>query len=230
MGRLVAAAETQAQFSTGSLLLILAPSTLALLGVIFSTLWTARQAARNERLRAQAAVGAELFAERRRAELQALRLVADAAGALHDFHESMYGRDEADERTAEAESDGKDREEEDSDRDSISAAAIDTFFEKFQRMSSLEECALEIAAYGSAEVAAKIEDIAYNIGEYFVSLGDDIPIFVAQKAISFEAELKRNFDELVDLVRADLGVEHAQQAVWGQGKRARHGRGQLGLT
>lgn len=130
--------ETTTNLSTLSIVLVLAPSTLALVGVLWSTWRTARQAEWNERVRAQAAIGSELFAERRRAELAALKLVAETARALHHFHESMYGNTGK----------GKD------DRRSA-------------------------------------------------------------KAQQFEADLKSNFDDLVDAIRDDFGVDTAHNVVWG---------------
>lgn len=189
--------ETTTNLSTLSILLVLAPSTLALVGVLWSTWRTARQSERNERVRAQAAIGSELFAERRRAELAALKLVAETARALHDFHESMYGNT------------GKGRD------DRRSAKAIDAFAEKYGRMVALEDCAHELAAYGSKDVALRVEGIAHHIGEYFASLAEDQPRFIAAKAQQFEAYLKVSFDGLVDAIREDFGVDTAHSVVWG---------------
>lgn len=197
----LAAAETQQQLSTGSLLLILAPSTLALLGVLFSTFWTARKAEKQERLRAQAGVAAELFAERRRAELHALRLVNDAARALHNFHLSMYGN------TGEGADDKK------------SATAVTEFISKYRRMEALEDCGTELAAYGSEDVANKVFEIVSDMGKYFDGVIERIPKFVAKEATDFEDVLKRDFDELVRLVRGDFGTERAHRVVWGESKQ-----------
>jgi hypothetical protein len=192
--------DVTTSLSVLSILVVLAPSTLALLGVLWATWHSARQSERNERIRAQAGIGSELFAERRRAELAAMRLVAEAASALHDFHESMYGNS------------GKGAD------DRRSAKAIAAFGEKFGRMLALEECAHELAAYGSKDVSLKVQDIAFNIGTYFNSLGDDHPKFIAAKAVEFEAALKEHFDELVDMIRSDFGIDTVQRVVWGTSK------------
>jgi len=192
--------NTTTSLSALSIVLLLVLSTLALIGVFWSTWSTARQTERNERIRAQAAISAELFAERRRAELTALTLVAEASGALHDFYESMYGN------SGKGVDDGR------------SAQTITEFGVKFGRMVALEECALELAAYGSKSVSRKVDDIAFNIGVYFDSLDDDKPRFVAAKAHAFEDALKSNFDDLVEALPADFGVEAAHRAVWNTSK------------
>jgi hypothetical protein len=53
---------------------------------------------------------------------------------------------------------------------------------------------------------------------YFDSLDDDKPRFVAAKAHAFEDALKSNFDDLVEALPADFGVEAAHRAVWNTSK------------
>lgn len=194
------ATEQVAALSPASIALILAPSTLALIGVIAATGWTARQSRLNERLRAQASIANDLFAERRRAELAALRLVAETTNSLSAFHGSMFGN------TGE----GTD--------DETSAAAITAFGATFDRLLRLDDCAVELAAYGSAKIAAKVEEIAFNIRGYVDSWSEDMPHFVARKAVDFEKTLDGHFKALVGLVREDFGLDAAHVAVWGTKK------------
>ncbi|MFW7413471.1 hypothetical protein [Demequina sp. SO4-18] len=192
-------ADATTQLSTASILIVLAPSTLALVGVIWSNLYTAKRTREAEEFRSRAGVAHQVLAARREAELEVLGVVAEVSHMFHRFHNKMYGNP------------GKGK------ADRKSAAALDELGAAFDQMSHLRRWGTTLRAYGSPGIAEKIDEVDQAVKDRMEELNDDIPRFIAVKAGAFEEKLDALFDELASMIRDDIGVERAQKEVWGNG-------------
>lgn len=189
--------DTGTQLSTASIILVLAPSTLALGGVIWSNFYTAKRSRDAEEFRSRAGVAHEILAARREAGLEVLGVVADVSLMFHRFHNSMYGNP------------GRGK------ADKESAAAFGELVAALEQMNQLRRWGTTLRAYGSPQIATKVDDVDAAIRERMEEMGDDIPKFIAAKAGPFEEKLDRLFDDLTSMIREDIGVERAQREVWG---------------
>jgi hypothetical protein len=194
-----AAGDPQESLALDAMWLILLPSTIALLGVLISTIVSTIAASRAEDRRARNAIYAQVLEAGREAELDALYATATFIAKLKQFNASMSGNTGV----------GAD--------DDRSLAAFNEFTQAFDGFDALTRAALRVEALGATEISDRINDIRFKTLAYIASF--DAPIFKGDRANAFEAEVDELMRQLIDAVRIDFGTTRARSQY--QGRRAR---------
>lgn len=185
--------------SLGSVLLIVLPATIALMGVIASTVVSTVTTHRAEDRRARNAVFSQVLEAGRAAELQALYATADFIARLKDFNRAMMGN------SGEGEDDDK------------SSAAFSNFVDAFDGFDPLTRAAVTVQALGATSVSDRIDTIRNETLSYAMALRP--PVFYAEQARTFEARVDSLMKDLIEEVRRDFGVNEARAIH--QGKKTR---------
>ncbi|MFC3295272.1 hypothetical protein [Clavibacter michiganensis] len=199
LARATAAVSNQGELSPNTLLLILLPSTIALIGVLISTIVSTVATSRAEDRRSRNATYAQVLEAGREAELDALYATATFIAKLKQFNISMYGNTGV----------GAD--------DDRSAAAFHDFTQAFDGFDELTRAALNVEALGDTEISDRIKAIRSRTQAYVMSIGG--PIFKATSAVAFELEVDNLMQELIEAVRADFRTAEARYKY--QGRRSR---------
>ena len=176
--------------SVGSIVLIVLPATIALLGIIVSTIVSSVTAHRSEDRRARNAVSAQVLEAGRLAEPDALYVVAEFVSGIKDFNRAMSGNS----------GEGED--------DERSAAAFSRFADAFNGFDSLTKASMTVQALGAKEVAEKITTVRTETRDYVMSL--EGPTFKGAHANSFESRVDGLMRDLTLTVRADFGTDAAR--------------------
>lgn len=179
-----------ADLPVGSILLIVLPATIALIGVIISTIVSSVTTHRAEARRSQNVIYAQVLEAGRKSELEALYAVATFVAKLKRFNRTMSGN------SGEGEDDVR------------SANAFKEFVEAFEGFDPLTRAAVTVEALGAVEVSEQIEGIRSATFDYVMALKP--PIFRAAEAREFEARLDSMMRHLVSEVRKDFATDGAR--------------------
>lgn len=179
-----------ADLSFGSILLIVLPATIALVGVIISTIVSSVTTHRAEARRSRNAIYAQVLEAGRQAELEALYATVEFVAKIKRFNHTMLGNS----------GQGKD--------DARSAAAFVEFIQAFEGFDPLTKAAVTVEALGAVEVSGKIKAIRSATLDYFMALNPTI--FKAAEAQEFEVRVDSMMQNLVSEVRKDFATDEAR--------------------
>jgi len=178
-------------FSFGSIVLIVLPSTLALVGVIIATIVSSRTAHRAEDRRSRNLVYVQVLEAGRHAQLDALYATAEFIAKLKTFNRVMSSD------SGEEDEDGK-----------RSSEALGEFIRAFRGLDSLTRAAITVEALGATNVSIRLKSVRSETLDYLQSLGP--PTFLVAHAHEFEEHVDSLMRDLVDEVRLDFGTDEAR--------------------